>query len=113
MCICVNFLVLFEVLFLLMSGYIYLMISFNVWSCILQRLGKRFVIGPTQNLSISDLEERKKKHIKFKESGWKCIYYLSGEILALAVTYNEPWFTDTSKFWVGPGDQIWPEQSIK
>ncbi|KAG8072230.1 hypothetical protein GUJ93_ZPchr0006g41748 [Zizania palustris] len=50
---------------------------------------------------------------KFKESAWKGIYFLSGELLALSVTYNEPWFTNTKKFWVGPGDQIWPDQRIK
>jgi hypothetical protein len=51
--------------------------------------------------------------MKFKESAWKCIYFLSGELLALSVTYNEPWFTITRNFWVGPGDQIWPDQKIK
>ncbi|PIA63364.1 hypothetical protein AQUCO_00201004v1 [Aquilegia coerulea] len=57
--------------------------------------------------------EQRKKLNKFKESAWKCIYYLSAELLALSVTYDEPWFTDTSRFWVGPGDQIWPDQKIK
>ncbi|KAF5179926.1 Lag1 longevity assurance-like protein [Thalictrum thalictroides] len=57
--------------------------------------------------------EQRKKLNKFKESAWKCIYYLSAELLALSVTYDEPWFTDTSCFWVGPGDQIWPDQKIK
>jgi hypothetical protein len=41
------------------------------------------------------------------------MYFLSGELLALSVTYNEPWFTTTRNFWVGPGDQIWPDQKIK
>jgi ceramide synthetase len=31
----------------------------------------------------------------------------------LSVTYNEPWFTTTRNFWVGPGDQIWPDQKVK
>ena len=31
----------------------------------------------------------------------------------MSVTYNEPWFTTTRNFWVGPGDQIWPDQKIK
>jgi ceramide synthetase len=78
----------------------------------LQRLGKRFVIGSTKHLSQAELEERQKKHIKFKESGWKFMYYLSGEIFALAVSYNEPWFMDSSKYFVGPGDQVWPDQSV-
>lgn len=57
--------------------------------------------------------ERRKKLNKFKESAWKCIYYLSAEVLAIYVTYDEPWFTNTIYFWVGPGDQIWPDQKIK
>ena len=58
-------------------------------------------------------DEQRKKIRKFKESAWKCIYYLSAELFALAVTYNEPWFTKTRYFWVGPGDQAWPDQKYK
>lgn len=61
----------------------------------------------------SEASERKRKIRKFKESAWKCIYYLSAELLALYVTYDEPWFTNTRYFWVGPGDQVWPDQRIK
>uniref|UniRef100_A0A0D9VKI8 TLC domain-containing protein n=1 Tax=Leersia perrieri TaxID=77586 RepID=A0A0D9VKI8_9ORYZ len=50
---------------------------------------------------------------KFKESAWKGIYFLSAELLVLSVTYKEPWFTSTKKFWTGPGDQIWPDQRVK
>lgn len=57
--------------------------------------------------------ERRKKLDKFKESAWKCIYYLSAEVLAIYVTYDEPWLTNTNYFWIGPGDQIWPDQKIK
>ncbi|THU67545.1 hypothetical protein C4D60_Mb05t25780 [Musa balbisiana] len=57
--------------------------------------------------------ERRRKINKFKESAWKCVYFLSGELLALSVTYNEPWFMSTRYFWVGPGDQVWPDQKIK
>lgn len=57
--------------------------------------------------------ENRKKINKFKESAWKCVYFLSAELLALCVTYNEPWFTNTKYFWEGPGEQIWPEQKIK
>ncbi|XP_062222124.1 ASC1-like protein 2 [Phragmites australis] len=52
----------------------------------------------------------KRKIRKLKESSWKCIYFLSGEILAFSVTYNEPCFTTTRNFWVGPGDQVWPDK---
>lgn len=60
-----------------------------------------------------DTEEGRKKIKKFKESAWKCLYFLSGELLSLYVTYNEPWFRDTRYFWEGPGDQVWPDQKIK
>ncbi|XP_054809868.1 ceramide synthase 1 LOH3-like isoform X1 [Prosopis cineraria] len=60
-----------------------------------------------------ETHEGRKKIRKFKESAWKCVYYLSSEILALTVTYDEPWFTNTRNFWVGPGDQVWPDQKIK
>lgn len=56
---------------------------------------------------------KRKKINKFKESAWKCIYFLSAEILALFVSYDEPWFTNTKCFWVGPGDQVWPDQKTK
>lgn len=51
---------------------------------------------------------RKKKIQKFKESAWKFVYFLSAEIFALSVSYNEPWFTNTKYFWIGPGNQMWP-----
>ncbi|KAF8088755.1 hypothetical protein N665_0530s0010 [Sinapis alba] len=35
------------------------------------------------------------------------------EALALHITYKEPWFKETICFWLGPGDQIWPDQKIK
>eukprot|EP00850_Spirogloea_muscicola_P006428 SM000030S11437 [mRNA] locus=s30:633472:636225:- [translate_table: standard] len=52
-------------------------------------------------------------HAKFKESCWKATYYSASELLALAVTVPEPWFLDTEKYWLGPGDQCWPDQLIK
>ncbi|KAL3529363.1 hypothetical protein ACH5RR_008685 [Cinchona calisaya] len=56
---------------------------------------------------------RRKKIDKFKESAWKTVYGVSAEILAIYVTYNEPWFNNTRYFWIGPGDQVWPEQKMK
>lgn len=61
----------------------------------------------------AELDENKKKLRKFKESAWKCVYFLSAEILALSVTYSEPWFTKTKYYWEGPGDQAWPDQKMK
>ena len=78
---------------------------------LLQGLAKRMVFGKEH----SELKpaERTKKVNKFKESAWKCLYFLSAELLALYVTYDEPWFTNTKYFWEGPGNQIWPEQKTK
>ncbi|XP_010905767.1 ASC1-like protein 1 isoform X1 [Elaeis guineensis] len=74
---------------------------------VFERLAKR-LIGKGL-----EANERRKKIIKFKESTWKCVYFLSGELLSLSVTYNEPWFKSTRYFWVGPGEQGWPDQKIK
>ena len=70
-------------------------------------LGKKHAV-----LDVSTHDKRKKVN-KFKESAWKCVYFLSAELIALSVTYDELWFTNTKYFWVGPGDQVWPDQKIK
>nr|GMD22804.1 ASC1-like protein [Ipomoea batatas]GMD25550.1 ASC1-like protein [Ipomoea batatas]GMD28602.1 ASC1-like protein [Ipomoea batatas]GMD29535.1 ASC1-like protein [Ipomoea batatas] len=66
-----------------------------------------------QRVLENETDERRKKVRKFKESAWKCVYFLSAEIFSLVVTYNEPWFNNTKYFWVGPGDQVWPDQEYK
>ena len=81
----------------------------------MQRLGRRCIQGakiPSTEKDVDD-EVFHKKLIKFKESSWKCLYYLTAEIFALVVTYKEPWFTDSKQFWVGPGDQCWPDQMTR
>ncbi|CAH2037911.1 unnamed protein product [Thlaspi arvense] len=82
---------------------------------VFEKLAKHLIYGRKQRqiMGDNDATERNKKIIKFKESAWKCVYYLSAEIFALYVTYNEPWFKNTKYFWVGPGDQAWPDQPIK
>ncbi|XP_058775577.1 ASC1-like protein [Vicia villosa] len=80
---------------------------------IFQKLARRFIFGKGHEVLDFHTDDGRKKIGKFKESAWKCVYFLSAEIFALAVTYNEPWFTDTSYFWVGPGNQRWPDQKIK
>ncbi|XWS69559.1 hypothetical protein CRYUN_Cryun04dG0189300 [Craigia yunnanensis] len=80
---------------------------------VFEKVGRRLIFGKGHQMLDTNTEERRKKIRKFKESAWKCIYYLSAEILALSVTYNEPWFKNTRYFWVGPGDQVWPDQKIK
>nr|GEV32271.1 LAG1 longevity assurance homolog 3-like [Tanacetum cinerariifolium] len=77
---------------------------------VFEGIGRWFISNNKLNI---DANERKKRILKFKESAWKCVYYLSAEILTLSVTYNEPWFTKTSNFWIGPGNQRWPEQKMK
>ncbi|KAM1326874.1 hypothetical protein PS2_010972 [Malus domestica] len=80
---------------------------------VFEKLGRRFIFGKgLQKQDVKTYEQRKKIR-KFKESAWKCIYFLSAEFLALLVTYDEPWFTNTKYFWVGPGDQVWPDQKMK
>ncbi|EOY01513.1 LAG1 longevity assurance isoform 3, partial [Theobroma cacao] len=80
---------------------------------VFEKVGSRMIFGKGHQMMNVNTDERRKKIRKFKESAWKCIYYLSAEILALFVTYNEPWFKNTKYFWVGPGDQVWPDQKIK
>jgi ceramide synthetase len=80
---------------------------------VFEKLAKYLIYGKHRQDMGDDTTERKKKIRKFKESAWKCVYYLSAEILALSVTYNEPWFMNTKYFWVGPGDQTWPDQQTK
>ncbi|XP_058112377.1 ceramide synthase 1 LOH3 isoform X2 [Magnolia sinica] len=80
--------------------------------CLLQKCARRSILGKGNDKLIVDAEERRKLS-KFKESAWKFVYFLSAEILALSVTYNEPWFMNTKCFWVGPGEQVWPDQKTK
>ncbi|KAH9292357.1 hypothetical protein KI387_012354, partial [Taxus chinensis] len=80
---------------------------------LLERLGKLLLLGSSEGLSQQEQKKWKKRHEKFKESAWKCVYYLSAELFELVAIYKESWFTDTQKFWVGPGDQVWPDQKVK
>lgn len=76
-------------------------------------LAKRMIFGKGDDKLGSETYAGRINVRKFKESAWKGVYFLSAELLALTVTYNEPWFTNTMNFWVGPGDQIWPDQQMK
>ncbi|KAK9051158.1 hypothetical protein SSX86_027784 [Deinandra increscens subsp. villosa] len=80
---------------------------------VFESIGRRLVFGKELQKLEVETEERNKKIRKFKESAWKCVYFLSAEILALAVTHNEPWFTKTRYFWAGPGTQKWPDLKAK
>ncbi|KAJ7299127.1 hypothetical protein O6H91_Y300800 [Diphasiastrum complanatum] len=78
-----------------------------------RRLFQKKHEASTKKLIDDDKIELEKKLVKFKESGWKCVYYLSAEVFALLITYEEPWFWDTKYFWKGPGEQVWPDQKVK
>ncbi|KAJ0984412.1 hypothetical protein J5N97_002768 [Dioscorea zingiberensis] len=80
---------------------------------VFERVARRLVIGKGHEKLDLETKERRKKINKFKESAWKCVYFLSAEFLSLYVTYDEPWFTNTRYFWVGPGEQVWPDQKYK
>ncbi|XP_022939943.1 LAG1 longevity assurance homolog 3-like [Cucurbita moschata] len=80
---------------------------------VFEKVGRRLIFGKGYQLKDVNTDEKRKKIRKFKESAWKCVYFLSAELLALSVTYNEPWFTSTKHFWVGPGNQVWPDQRAK
>ena len=79
----------------------------------LQKVAQHLIFGKEQQTLDVQSDERRKKIRKFKESAWKCIYFLSSEILVLCVTYDEPWLGNTKYFWVGPGSQAWPDQKMK
>ncbi|CAK7326450.1 unnamed protein product [Dovyalis caffra] len=80
---------------------------------VFQKLAQHLIFGKKHQMLDVQPDERRKKIRKFKESAWKCIYFLSAEILVLCVTYDEPWFGNTKYFWVGPGIQAWPDQKMK
>ncbi|GFZ07661.1 LAG1 longevity assurance-like protein [Actinidia rufa] len=79
---------------------------------IFEKLARRLPLGKAYAKTDFETRFTRKKLIKFKEAAWKFVHFLSAELLALSVTYGEPWFTDTRYFWVGPGDQVWPDQKI-
>jgi ceramide synthetase len=81
---------------------------------ILERVGRKAICGAQQPFILKDMEDYQHRRLmKFKESAWKGLYYLTAELFALAVTYNEPWFTESKQFWIGPGDQRWPNQMTR
>ncbi|CAL0318149.1 unnamed protein product [Lupinus luteus] len=88
-------------------------IRFILDTFLFEKVGRRLIFGNGHDMLDFQTDENRKKIRKFKESAWKCVYFLSAEFFALSVTYDEPWFTNTRYFWVGPGSQTWPDQKIK
>ncbi|XP_062116798.1 ceramide synthase 1 LOH3-like [Humulus lupulus] len=80
---------------------------------VFERIARRLMFGRKHHELNFESRWKRKKVNKFKESAWKCLYYFSSEFLALYVTYNEPWFTNTRYFWEGPGNQTWPDLKMK
>lgn len=80
---------------------------------VFEGLARRLMLGKQHAMLNVETRHQRKKINKFKESAFKCVYFFSAELLALSVTHNEPWFSKTKYFWVGPGDQVWPDQKTK
>ncbi|ONK79386.1 uncharacterized protein A4U43_C01F5830 [Asparagus officinalis] len=80
---------------------------------VFEKVARRLILGKGHEKLNCEVEDRRKKINKFKESAWKFVYFLSAEFLSFSVTHGEAWFTNTRYFWVGPGEQAWPEQKIK
>ncbi|KAL2630076.1 hypothetical protein R1flu_014762 [Riccia fluitans] len=76
---------------------------------VFQRLAQ-LVIFPGGEINFKKIvrDARRKKIPKFMESAWKLTYYTAMVVLAVLVTYKEPWFTNTDACWHG-----WPNQSMK
>ncbi|XP_058115006.1 ceramide synthase 1 LOH3-like isoform X2 [Magnolia sinica] len=97
---------------LLFFALLFPSIRFFLDRIVLEKVARRLVLGKGHDTWDVGKEERRKLN-KFKESAWKFFYYLTAEAFSVAVTYSEPWFTNTRFFWVGPGEQVWPDQKIK
>ncbi|KAJ8536351.1 hypothetical protein K7X08_034752 [Anisodus acutangulus] len=101
-----------DLIFLIFFALFFPVVRFVLDRFVFEALAKRVIFGEKTIVNINGRTERKKIN-KFKESAWKFIYFLSAELLALSVTCNEPWFTDSRYFWAGPGDLVWPNLKMK
>ncbi|XP_009766541.1 alternaria stem canker resistance protein 1-like [Nicotiana sylvestris] len=102
--------------FLIIFALFFPIVRFILDRFVFEALAKRMIFGNEQklvNINGSRRRRRRRRINKFKESAWKLVYFLSAEILALVVTCNEPWFTNTRYFWSGPGDLVWPDLKMK
>jgi hypothetical protein len=99
------------------TGYLNVPVAFQVsgvlkWtltSLCTQKLARWFVFpNGAKGLKNGAREAGEKKIPKFTESAWKLTYYLATEVFVVLITYNEPWFGNTSAFWHG-----WPYQTLK
>ncbi|CAN4088306.1 unnamed protein product [Withania somnifera] len=101
-----------ELIFLIFFALFFPALRFLLDRFIFEALAKRMIFGKNAVVNINGRKKRKRIN-KFNESAWKFIYFLSAELLALYVTCNEPWFTNSRYFWAGPGDLVWPDLKMK
>ncbi|XP_009773742.1 ASC1-like protein [Nicotiana sylvestris] len=80
---------------------------------VFEKVARRLIFGKKRLVLENETDRQRIRLRKFKESAWKCMYFLSAEVFALSVTYNELWLKTTRYYWVGPGNQVWPEQKYK
>ncbi|CAN4086207.1 unnamed protein product [Withania somnifera] len=101
-----------DLVFLIFFALFFPLLRFLLDIFVFEALAKRMIFGKKSVVNINGRSERRKIN-KFKESAWKFMYFLSAELLALYVTCNEPWFTNSRYFWAGPGDLVWPDLKMK
>lgn len=105
-----------------LSGILVFSVFFPVLRFILdrqvfERQGRKHIYQKAEKvmsgLSEEDHEALVKRLIKFKESCWKCSYYFLAFVFAMLATFGEPWAFNSRLFWEGPGDKVWPDQTMK
>ncbi|XXG55281.1 hypothetical protein AAC387_Pa03g2980 [Persea americana] len=101
-----------DFIFLPLLALFFPTIRFFLDRFVFEKVAGRLILGKWTAMPDVDKEGRRKIN-KFKESAWKFVYFCSAEILVVSLTFSEPWFTNTKYFWVGPGEQVWPDQKIK
>ncbi|CAI7865174.1 unnamed protein product [Closterium sp. NIES-53] len=112
----------YELLSIIVFACIFPTLRFILDRFVFEKVGRRYILsrgdwskgnGTATALEKSEKQALLKTHIKFKESCWKCMYYISAEIFSVLITLGEPWMEDIKYYWVGPGDQKWPDQMMK
>eukprot|EP00252_Welwitschia_mirabilis_P020832 TRINITY_DN5195_c0_g1_i3.p1 TRINITY_DN5195_c0_g1~~TRINITY_DN5195_c0_g1_i3.p1 ORF type:complete len:301 (+),score=30.84 TRINITY_DN5195_c0_g1_i3:406-1308(+) len=94
-------------------GLFFFGVRFLLDKLLFENLSRRCILGSFEILNRDEQLHHKKQQRKFKESTWKCLYFLSAVIFEFSVIYKESWFMNTKAFWIGPGEHIWPDQKVK
>ncbi|XP_059308689.1 ASC1-like protein [Lycium ferocissimum] len=98
---------------LLLFALFFPTVRFLLDKFVFEKVARRLILGKGKSVLESETDEHRKRIRKFKESAWKCLYFISAAVFALSATYNEPWLKKTRYYWVGPGNQVWPEHRYK